>query len=118
MHAYNSILASHQGDLGLYFRSLYTVFRFIEASGESDQKHFALVVRSLLSDFELVFLFYNCLSSKGERFMRFAKIYALFDNLDISLLLSIDHVYLISAEAYGGNAEALRVLASRNKSLD
>lgn len=114
-HAYHTVLEVHQGDLGLYFRSLYTVFRFIEGSGDSDQKHFALVVRSLLSDFELVFLFYNCLSSKGERFMRFAEMYALFDNLDVSLLLSLDHISLIKASAYGSNAEALKVLAQNEQ---
>jgi len=60
--AYQSVLKSHLGDLGLYFRSLYSVFRFIETLEKKDQKKYAVVVRSLLSDYELIFLFYNCLS--------------------------------------------------------
>lgn len=111
MAAYESVLESHLGDLGLYFRSLYAVFRFIETASPKDAKHFAIVVRSLLSDYELVFLFYNCLSEKGERFMAYAKKYALFDNLDVGLLLSLDDVSLMTADVYGDNSEALHLLS-------
>lgn len=107
LEAYQKILKAHQGDLGLYFRSLYSVFRFIENNKYVDKKHFGLVVRSLLSDYELVFLFYNCLSVKGERFKRFAKSYALFDNLDVDLLIDKKHVLFMDKEAYGENEEAL-----------
>lgn len=107
LEAYQKILKSHQGDLGLYFRSLYSVFRFIENTQHVDKKHLGLVVRSLLSDYELVFLFYNCLSVKGEKFKRFAKTYALFDNLDVELLIASDHVRFMDKEAYGENEEAL-----------
>jgi hypothetical protein len=110
--AYQQILSGHQGDLGLYFRSLYSVFRFIEQSEYADKKHLALVVRSLLSDFELVFLFYNCLSSKGKKFTRFANEYALFDNLDLSLLLDSNHVRFMDVPAFGENEAAVSLLAS------
>nr|WP_256261551.1 putative phage abortive infection protein [Pseudomonas gingeri] len=107
LEAYQKILKSHQGDLGLYFRSLYSVFRFVENNKYVDKKNFGLVVRSLLSDYELVFLFYNCLSVKGEKFKRFAKTYALFDNLDVDLLIARKHVLFMDKEAYGENEEAL-----------
>lgn len=107
--AYESVLKAHLGDLGLYFRSLYAVFRFIETADEEDRKHFALVVRSLLSDYELVMLFYNCINEKGWKFKVYAEKYALFDNLDIGLLLSIDDVALMTIEALGENEEALNI---------
>lgn len=104
--AFGKIMHSHQGDLGLYFRSLYSIFRFIERS-EYATKDFALVVRSFLSDYELVLLFYNCLSFKGEKFRRFAVAHALFDNLDVSLLIREDHVVYMDRESYGKNELAL-----------
>lgn len=108
LDAYNKIWVSHQGDLGLYFRSLYSIFRFIERS-QYAEKDFALVVRSLLSDHELLILFYNCLSKKGENFKHFAIKYALFDNLDVDLLLSPRHIVLMDVGAFGGNEVALEL---------
>jgi hypothetical protein len=110
MAAYGYVLNAHLGDLGLYFRSLYTVFRYIDTIDHRDRSHYAVVVRSLLSDYELLLLFYNCLSVKGEKFMAFAEKHALFDNLNIQLLLSFDDVALMKASVYGKNPEALAVL--------
>ncbi len=106
-YAYGSVLKLHQGDLGLYFRSLYSVFRFIERAEHADKKHLGRVVRSLLSDYELVFLFYNCLSERGEKFLDFAVTHELFDNLDVELLLDIQHVRLVSLESFGSNENAI-----------
>jgi hypothetical protein len=108
--SYQQILQSHQGDLGLYFRSLYSVFRFIELAEYADKKHLSRVVRSLLSDYELVFLYYNCLSGKGEKFQKYADGYELFDNLDINLLLEFDHVLFMDEKAFGNNEEALSAI--------
>jgi hypothetical protein len=108
--SFQQILQSHQGDLGLYFRSLYSVFRFIELAEYADKKHLGRVVRSLLSDYELVFLYYNCLSGKGEKFRKYADFHQLFDNLDISLLLDLDHVLFMNAKAFGDNKEALSAI--------
>ncbi len=104
--AFGKIMQGHQGDLGLYFRSLYSIFRFIERS-EHAHDDFALVVRSFLSDYELVMLFYNCMSARGEKFKRFAVAHALFDNLDIDLLIVEEHVCFMDREAFGENERAL-----------
>ncbi|MFF3700765.1 MULTISPECIES: putative phage abortive infection protein [Pseudomonas] len=114
--AYNSVLESHRGDLGLYFRSLYSIFRFIENSDGVDKKHLGTIVRSMLSDYELVLLFYNCLSKKGGKFMRFAEDYALFDNLDVKLLLHRSDLKLMKAKVFGENSEALEIQASLSTS--
>ncbi|MDF7793562.1 MULTISPECIES: putative phage abortive infection protein [Pseudomonas] len=105
--AYEVVLQSHQGDLGLYFRSLYSVFRFVELAEYGDEKHLARVARSLLSDYELIFLYYNCLSRKGGGFQKYANTYELFDNLDVNLLLELGHVILMEEKAFGKNEEAL-----------
>ncbi|QSB37695.1 hypothetical protein JTY93_15245 [Pseudomonas hygromyciniae] len=66
--AYQAIYHIGRTDLGLYFRSLYSVFRFVDESKHQDSDKFGVVVRSLISDYELVLIFYNCLSEKGGGF--------------------------------------------------
>ncbi|HBO3173954.1 TPA: putative phage abortive infection protein [Pseudomonas aeruginosa] len=106
--SYRDLWRKHQGDLGLYYRSLYSVFRYVSESDYTEKKKLANVARSLLSDFELVILFYNCVaSSGGERFKAYACEFALFDNLDVGLLLNMDDVVMLDKEAFGDNQEAL-----------
>lgn len=101
--SYNFVFITYRSDLGLYFRSLYSVFRFIDSCGHKDARDFGLVLRSLLSDYELVIIFYNCLSPRGEKFSRYVYSFGLFDNLDPELLLSREHINLFTYEAYGSN---------------
>lgn len=109
VEAFKKVYRSHQGDLGLYFRSLYSVFRFLDGVDSSQRKHLGAVLRSLLSDYELVFIFYNCLSEKGRKFNRFANEYALFDNLDVQRLLNVEHVAHADVLSLGENQVALKI---------
>lgn len=104
-------LVYHVGraDLSLYFRSLYSVFRFIENCEYKGDAQFGIVLRSLLSDYELVLLFYNSLSTRGLKFQRFIYEHALFDNLDPNLLLAPDHALHLEIEAFGQNEAILRL---------
>jgi len=101
--SYGCLFEVHKSDLGLYYRSLYSVFRYIERCGHDDAKEFGRILRSLLSDYELVLIFYNCLTERGENFKRFVYQHGLFDNIDPTLLLSKHHVRIFDAEAYGSN---------------
>ncbi|MFS0827633.1 putative phage abortive infection protein [Pseudomonas phoenicis] len=101
--SYQAIYVAGQNDLGVYFRSLYALFRFIDESGHEESQKLASIVRSLISDYELVLLFYNCLSEKGEKFSQYTERFALFDNLDESLLLNEEELHLFAESAYGGN---------------
>ncbi|MBN0975986.1 putative phage abortive infection protein [Pseudomonas sp. SDM007_2] len=101
--AYQAIYHIGRTDLGLYFRSLYSVFRFVDESKHQDSDKFGVVVRSLISDYELVLIFYNCLSEKGVGFSKYVYRFGLFDNLDDSLLLSSEDINLFTYEAYGSN---------------
>jgi hypothetical protein len=108
--AYSLIFEIYRADLSLYYRSLYSVFRFIENSNYKDKSNFGLVVRSLISDYELVFMFYNCLTERGEKFKRYVYRFALFDNLDPGLLLNKEHVNFFTYEAYGSNRAIIESL--------
>ncbi len=111
--AYNSLWEQSQSDLGHYYRGLYNVFKYLSEHDFTDKKQYGNIARAQLSDYELVILFYNCLSERGRNFIRYAKEFAIFDNLDISLLLHNDHVRFLDPEAFGDNTEALTLHSSR-----
>lgn len=113
--SYQAVYIAARTDLGVYFRSLYSVFRYIDDSGHEESQKLSVIVRSLISDYELVLLFYNCLSEKGEKFCRYVERFALFDNLDESLLLNEWDLHRFAVEAYGGN---LRLIEKRQKQLN
>jgi len=106
---YELVYGMARADLSLYFRSLYSVFRFVEGSGYQGVAKFGVVLRSLLSDYELVLLFYNSLSPRGMKFKRFIYEHALFDNLDPKLLLEPDHALYLEIEAFGQNEAILKL---------
>lgn len=106
--ASNKMIEKYQGDAGLYFRSLYSIFKFVELSDHKDKRQLALMVRSFLSDYELVVIFYNCFSRRGVGFKKYAEKFALFDNLDVELLLKVSHVRHFDKSAFGSNKAALK----------
>lgn len=107
--AYRELWDKHRGDLSLYFRSLYSLFRFVSSSSHVNKKWLGNVARSLISDYELVVLFYNCLMPNGEGFQNYATEFAVFDNLDIVLLLDAKDVLLLPKAAYGSNQVILKM---------
>lgn len=106
-YTYDFLYDTARADLSLYFRSLYSLFRFIDSVDYKGETDFGVVVRSFLSDYELVLLFYNCNSARGKKFRRFAEKHALFDNLDPKLLLDSSHCLEMSVEAFGQNEDVL-----------
>lgn len=75
-----------------YFRHLYRVFKFIDETpifiNDKKKKYeYACIMRASLSQYELIMLFYNCLSSNGrEKFKPLIEKYAIFNNLRVELL--------------------------------
>lgn len=91
-----------------YFRHLYRIFKFIHESklvvDEDEKYEYACIVRSQLSDYELVMLFYNCISINGkEKFKPLIEEYAIFNNIRTELLIdSSDKTYYLPS-AYSKN---------------
>lgn len=77
-----------------YFRHLYRIFKYIEDSNlftKEEKYQYASMARSSLSPYELVLLFYNCLSANGkEKFKPLIETFALFNNLRLDLLVPKD----------------------------
>jgi len=101
-HAYFLFWKDAKTELGHYFRFLFNFFRFIEKSGVDDNFYVKLL-RSQLSDQELLLLFYNNVSPHGEAFRHYANLYELFDNLPVERLLDSKHETIADKKAYGQN---------------
>lgn len=100
--SYATFWKDAQLDLGHYFRFLYRFFKFIEEH-ETEDKYYVKLLRSQLSDQELLLLYYNCISDQGAKFQRLATKYELFDNMPTVRLLDGDHIKLMPKEAFGDN---------------
>lgn len=97
---YLRLYADHQGELGHYFRNLYHVIKFVKNSEVDDKRRYASLVRSTMSQYEQVLLFYNCLSPQGAKFKPMVEEFGLLENLDRRLLLSEEDAQRYDARAY------------------
>lgn len=86
--------------LGLYFRNLYQLMQYIDASPREDKKFYANIVRAQLSNSELYLLFYNGLSRFGhDKFLPLLRKYEFFERLPVT-----EDVLQADAECYGNSA--------------
>ena len=77
-----------------YYRHLYRIIKFISLSDFTDDEkyEYTSIVRSQLSNFELLMLFYNCLNNTGnEKFKPLIEQYALLKNICIESLVDEEH---------------------------
>lgn len=92
-----------------YFRHLYRIFKYVDTSDsiyDDERYEYACIVRSQLSDYELVMLFYNCLTSNGRaKFKPLIEKYTIFNNLREELLANAEHKKLYADTAYDRQAE-------------
>ncbi|MCV2887314.1 putative phage abortive infection protein [Ruegeria aquimaris] len=87
-------------EFGHYFRFLYNSLRAVSENPQSQERHGKLL-RAMLSDHELLLLFYNCLHPKGEKMIKYVVEFELFDNLPVEKLLDPKHEKLVPATAFG-----------------
>lgn len=78
------------GILDHYFRQLYHILKMICQNDNleiGEKYYYASIVRSTLSQYELILLYYNCLSAKGvEKFKPLIEEFTLFNNIRPELL--------------------------------
>lgn len=90
-----------------YFRHLYHIFKYVDTSDliEDDERYdYTSIIRSQLSDYELVMLFYNCLSENGkDKFKPLIEKYTIFNNLRDDLLVKSEHKIKYNESAYNRN---------------
>lgn len=104
-----------KADFGHYFRNLYRIIKiidetdfFYDCSKVNDSEIFkikyryASILRAQISDYELGWIFYNCLSENGtEKFKPLIEKYSFFNNLPKELIINENHFKLYDISAYG-----------------
>ena len=106
---YDGFYKSKQGELGHYFRNLYHIIKFVDASTDIEKeakREYTALVRAQLSSYEQALLFYNCIHPVSERFGELIGRYGLLHNLDEELLFDKAHKEFFPKEAYQGSAAA------------
>lgn len=87
-----------------YFRQLYNIFKMIHENKDFDDAtkyYYASIVRSTLSQYELIMLYHNCLSSNGrERFKPLVEEYAILNNIREDLLANTARLDMYKETAY------------------
>lgn len=87
-----------------YFRLLYRIVKYVNESPlieDKDRYGYVCLLRALLSDYELVMIFYNCLGSKGyDKMKPLVEKYSLLKNLRVELLAKREHKGLFAESAY------------------
>ena len=89
-------------ELSHYFRFLFRILTTLEQKDRVDSYH-AKLLRAQLSDYELIIIFYNCLTKNGEPFVALAEKFAIFDNIPTEKILNIEHCSALDAKAFGSN---------------
>lgn len=105
---YSDFYAWQQGEVGHYFRNLYHIVKYVDMADLDDDEYranMASLVRAQLSSYELILLFYNCLSGYGGKFKLLAEKYALFEQLPWLQVIDERHKGLYRSEAFGDDAE-------------
>lgn len=105
----NKIFISNTTIFNHYFRHLYRIIKYTDSTDlieDCERYDYACIVRSQLSDYELVLLFYNCLTANGrEKFKPLIEKYSMFNNLRIELLANHKHKNEYAEKAYNRYAE-------------
>ncbi len=100
-NAYLEFHVRHGTDVGHYFRNMYNIIKFVNNSNVEDKRFYTNIVMAQLSTYELLLLFYSCLSDKGnEKFKPLVEEFALLQGVSKNLLLNTDHVELYGNVAF------------------
>lgn len=92
MLGYGIFYEKNTSDLSHYFRTLYHIFKFVNQSEINNKERYTSLVRSQLSSYEQVLIFYNCLHQNGfKKFKPLIEKYHVFKNIDNNLLLNVNH---------------------------
>ena len=98
---FGELLDKYQESIGSYFRNLYNIFKYIDNSCLKNKKEYTNLIRAQLSTYELLLLYYNCATTHGQKFSKYAVKYELFDNVNISKLIDKSHSLFYPKNAFG-----------------
>lgn len=115
---YENIYLKHyeesQTDFGHYFRNLYRMIKLVDQTDFfynsstvtakeifKTKYRYTCIIRAQISDYELLWLFYNCVSENGiEKFKPYIEQYSFFKNIPHNLLAHPNHIKLYDRKAF------------------
>jgi hypothetical protein len=100
--AYEKLFDEYQHIIGHYFRNLYNIIKFIDQSKINNKTFYINIIRAQLSTKELLLLFYNCISEKGnEKFKPLIEKYTLLKTMPKNEIIDKEkHISLYNNTAY------------------
>ena len=101
----------YKNDFDPYFRNLYKIIVLIDSTQltndeecelEFEEKYkYASIFRDQLSAYELLWLFYNCLSQNGQKGLKpLVEKYTLLKHINLEKVANKDHFYLFKRSAF------------------
>ncbi len=90
LDGHEALWTDFSGDLAHYYRYLYNLIRFIDENFD-DRMRYIRILRALISNDELVVLFYNGLTDRADKFKAYMERFALLDNLPPNRLFHPTH---------------------------
>lgn len=90
--ACNRFFENNEHYLGHYLRNLYNLLRMVDNNKSlkniEEKKEYTRIIRSQISSYEYIIIFYNCFQKNGLKFKYYADKFELFDNMNNSLLFN------------------------------
>lgn len=103
--SYRHLFQKFQEDLGHYFRNLFNLLTFVHKSKLHNKKFYINLIRSQLSNYELLLLFYHSLSDYGVRLKPLLEKYSFFWQFPESELLDKRHMDIFNPQAFKEETE-------------
>ncbi|MBM2816648.1 MAG: hypothetical protein HW421_3410 [Ignavibacteria bacterium] len=96
--SYSAFFEEYQADLGHYFRNLLNIVHFIDSKEFEDKDFYIDLICSQLSNYELLLIYFHCLSKLGREFKSLIEKYSLLRNTPE------DEFVVLTKELYDINA--------------
>jgi hypothetical protein len=87
--SYHQFYEENQLHLGHYFRNLFIILKFVDKLVGEEKIFYLDLIRAQLSNYELLLLFFHCLSDIDVKFKPLTEKYALFRNLPDDELITL-----------------------------
>ncbi|MEP3144955.1 putative phage abortive infection protein [Qipengyuania citrea] len=79
---YNGFYEKYIDRLGHYFRQIYHIVKYIDENGDDEKERFVKILRSTMTNSQLLLLAYNLIAGEGRvKFRKYAAEYSLLHNL-------------------------------------
>jgi hypothetical protein len=115
--SYAAYYKRYGSTMGHYFRNLYHIVKFVDRSDVKDKGFYLGILFAQLSKYELLILFYNCLSEVGANFKPYLEKDGLLENMNYDALISPKDAFEFASATYGDNAHTVMEWATRKASL-